>query len=108
MGRRPGRDLGQSPTNSVLALFPGGIIIIPALVTYWRGTKRIMGAAQLAGKEPVNGWISLILYILIAPAFWAYLQVSLNHIWEQEAEPLPGHEGPPVSDNMPPPLPPQE
>ena len=22
-------------------------------------------------------------------AFWAYLQVSLNHVWEQEAEPLP-------------------
>jgi hypothetical protein len=107
-GEAKGHDLGQNPTNSVLALFPGGIIIIPALITYWRGTKRIMGAAQLAGKEPVNGWISLILYILIAPAFWAYLQVSLNHIWEQEAEPLPGHEGPPVSDNMPPPLPPQD
>lgn len=107
-GEAKGHDLGQNPTNSVLALFPGGIIIIPALVTYWRGTKRIMGAAQLAGKDPVNGWISLILYILIAPAFWAYLQVSLNNIWEQEAEPLPGHEGPPVSDNMPPPLPPQE
>jgi hypothetical protein len=107
-GEAKGHDLGQNPTNSVLALFPGGIIIIPALITYWRGTKRIMGAAQLAGKEPVNGWISLILYILIAPAFWAYLQVSLNHIWEQEAEPLPGHEGPPVSDNMPPPLPSQD
>jgi hypothetical protein len=107
-GEAKGHDLGQNPTNSVLALFPGGIIIVPALVTYWRGTKRIMGAARLSGKEPVNGWISLILYILIAPAFWAYLQVSLNHIWEQEAEPLPGHEGPPVRDDMPPPLPGQD
>ncbi|MGV1048857.1 MAG: DUF4234 domain-containing protein [Solirubrobacterales bacterium] len=106
-GEAKGRDLGQNPTNSVLALFPGGIIIIPALVTYWRGTKRIMGAARLAGKEPVNGWISILLYLIIAPAFWAYLQVSLNHIWEQEAEPLPGHEAPPVGDEMPPPLPPQ-
>jgi len=104
-GEAKGRDLGQSPTNSVLALFPGGIIVIPALVSYWRGTKRIMGAARLAGKEPVNGWISIILYILIAPAFWAYLQVSLNHVWEQEADPLPGHEPPPVRDEMPPPLP---
>lgn len=106
-GEAKGHDLGQNPTNSVLALFPGGIIIIPALITYWRGTKRIMGAAQLAGKEPVNGWISILLYLIIAPAFWAYLQVSLNHIWEQEAEPQPGHEAPPVSDEMPPPLPPQ-
>jgi Zn-dependent protease with chaperone function len=107
-GEAKGRDLGQNPTNSLLALIPGFLIIVPPLVSYWRGTKRIMGAAQLAGKEPVNGWISLILYLLIAPAFWAYLQVSLNHVWEQEAEPLPGQEGPPVHDNMPPPLPPQD
>ena len=106
-GEAKGHDLGQNPTNSVLALFPGGIIIIPALITYWRGTKRIMGAARLAGKEPVNGWISILLYLIIAPAFWAYLQVSLNHIWEQEAEPQPGQAPPPVSDEMPPPLPPQ-
>jgi hypothetical protein len=36
---------------------------------------------------------------------WAYLQISLNNIWEQEAEPLPGHEAPPASDQMPPPAP---
>jgi Domain of unknown function (DUF4234) len=106
-GEAKGHDLGQNPTSSVLALFPGGIIIIPALITYWRGTKRIMGAARLAGKEPVNGWISILLYLIIAPAFWAYLQVSLNHIWEQEAEALPGPEAPPVSDEMPPPLAPE-
>jgi len=104
-GEAKGYDLGQNPTNSVLALFPGGIIIVPALMAYWRGTKRIMGAAKIAGKEPVNGWISIILYLLIAPAFWAYLQVSLNHIWEQEADPLPGHEAPPAHSDMPPPAP---
>jgi hypothetical protein len=107
-GEAKGHDLGQNPTNSVLALVPGFLIIVPPLVSYWRGTKRVMGAAQLAGKEPVNGWISLILYLLISPAFFAYLQVSLNHVWEQEAEPLPGHEAPPAHDDMPPPLPPRD
>jgi hypothetical protein len=102
-GEAKGFDLGQNPTNSVLALFPGGIIVIPALVTYWRGTKRVMGAAKVTGQEPVSGWISIILYLLLAPAFWAYLQVSLNHVWEQEAEPLPGQEAPPASgDELPP------
>ena len=102
-GEAKGYDLGQNPTNSVLALFPGGIIVIPALVTYWRGTKRVMGAAKVTGQEPVSGWISIILYLLLAPAFWAYLQVSLNHVWEQEAEPLPGQAAPPPpSDAMPP------
>ncbi|HEY2717305.1 MAG TPA: DUF4234 domain-containing protein [Solirubrobacterales bacterium] len=104
-GEAKGFDLGQNPTNSLLALFPGGIIIIPALITYWRGTKRIMGASKVAGREPVSGWLSIVLYLLIAPAFWAYLQSSLNHIWEQEAEPAEGQAPPPVSDEMPPPLP---
>ena len=45
-GEAKGYDLGQNPTNSVLALFPGGIIVIPALITYWRGTKRVMGASR--------------------------------------------------------------
>lgn len=110
-GQARGYDLGQNPTNSVLALFPGGIIIVPALVSYWRGTKRVMGASRLAGKEPLNGWIAIILYILIAPAFWAYIQVSLNDVWRQEAEALPGQEPPAPAAEMPPPLqeqPPQQ
>ncbi|MBA3865641.1 MAG: DUF4234 domain-containing protein [Solirubrobacterales bacterium] len=86
-GEAKGFDLGQNPTNSALALFPGGIIIIPALITYWRGTKRVMGAAKLGGKEPVNGWIALLLYLFISPGMFAYLQVSLNHLWESEADP---------------------
>jgi Domain of unknown function (DUF4234) len=104
-GEAKGFDLGQNPTNSLLALFPGGIILIPALITYWRGTKRVMGAAKVAEREPVSGWLSIVLYLLISPAFWAYLQSSLNHIWEQEAEPAEGQAAPPVSDEMPPPLP---
>ena len=102
-GRARGYDLGQNPTNSLLALFPGGLIIIPALISYWRGVKRVQGAARVAGLEPVNGWIALILYLLLAPGFWAYLQVSLNDIWRAEAEPLPGQALPPQAANQMPP-----
>jgi hypothetical protein len=102
-GEAKGYDLGQNPTNSVLALFPGALIIVPALVTYYRGTKRVQGAAKIGSQEPVSGWIALILYLLIPIGMWAYLQVSLNNIWEQEAEPLPGGAiPPPRSDDMPP------
>ncbi len=89
-GQAKGTDLGQNPTNSVLALFPGGIIIIPALITYWNGFKRVQSATTIAGKEIPNGWIGLILYLLISPAMWAYMQVSLNHIWEAEADAIGG------------------
>jgi hypothetical protein len=102
-GRAKGYDLGQNPTNSLLALIPGGLIIVPAIVTYWRGTKRVMGASRLAGNEPLNGWIAIILYFLLAPGLWAYIQVSLNDVWRQEAESLPGQDlPPPPSEQMPP------
>ena len=83
-GESKGYDLGRNPTNSLLALFPGFLIIIPPLVSYWRGTQRVQGTSALANREPVNGWIALVLYIFISPAMFAYLQVSLNHVWEQE------------------------
>jgi Domain of unknown function (DUF4234) len=104
-GAEKGYDLGQNPTNSVLALFPGGLIVVPALVSYWRGTKRVMGASRLAGHEPLNGWIAILLFVLLSPALWAYIQVSLNDVWHAEAEPMEGHPAPPApSDQMPPPL----
>lgn len=102
-GEAKGFDLGQNPTNSVLALIPGFLLIIPPLVSYYRGTQRVQGASKISGREPVSGWIALILYLLISPAMFAYLQVSLNNVWEQEAEALPGHEAPPAqADAMPP------
>lgn len=104
-GESRGYDLGRNPTNSVLALFPGGLILIPALITYWNGTKRVQGASALANREPVNGWLVLVLYLFISPAMWAYLQVSLNHVWEQELSAAPGGEAPPAPEGpMPPKL----
>jgi Domain of unknown function (DUF4234) len=78
-------DLGTSPVLSTLALFPGGLIIVPALVTYWRGTMRVQEAGRVGGTEPINGLIVLLLYIIIAPSFWAYIQVSLNAVWTSNA-----------------------
>jgi hypothetical protein len=101
-GEAKGYDLGQNPTNSVLALFPGALIVIPALVTYYRGTQRVQGAAKVAGRESVNGWIVLVLYLLLAPGMWFYLQSSLNEVWEQEAEALPGQTAPASAEAMPP------
>ena len=102
-GEAKGYDLGQNPTNSLLALVPGFLIIVPPLVSYYRGTQRVQGASKIAGREPVSGWIALILYLLLSPGMFAYLQVSLNNIWEQEAEPLAGGAiPPPQADAMPP------
>jgi hypothetical protein len=83
-GESLGYDLGRNPTNSLLALFPGFILIVPPLVTYWRGTHRVQGTQALADIEPINGWLVLVLFLILPPGFNAYLQVALNHVWEQE------------------------
>ncbi len=104
--RARGRDLGDSPALSTLAVFPGSIVIIPHLVTAWRGTQRVQGAARVPGQEPLNGWIALLLYWFIGIAWMAYLQSELNKVWRTEAVPLPGQAPlPALDDGMPPPLP---
>jgi hypothetical protein len=102
-GRARGYDLGDNPTLSLLAVFPGGLIIVPALVSYWRGAQRMQSAQRLSGQQPLNGWIALILFILISVGLWAYMQSELNKVWRAEAEPLPGQPAPPaIEDSLPP------
>jgi len=100
VGHANGIDLGQNPTSSLLALFPGALIIIPPFVSYYRGTNRVIGAARLTGTEPVNGWIALILFIVIQPAYWAYLQSSLNKAWGAAAREPTSVQGAPPSPAM--------
>ena len=99
-GESQGYDLGQNPTNSLLALFPGCIIIVPPLVTYWRGTKRVQGAAG-AGRPRAGQRLDRAgaLPVHRAGDVPAYLQVSLNHVWEQELNPAPGEKAPPRTDD---------
>src|SRR5688572_20268355 len=80
-GQATGHDLGQNPTNSVLAVFPGGLIIVPALISYWNGTKRAQAAQRVAGVPLLSGWIALILFVLIGIAYPPYVQSELNKVW---------------------------
>src|SRR5215210_1853169 len=51
LGRARGTtELGTNPTNSVLALVPGGLIIVPAIMTIINTGRRIKTAQQMAGK----------------------------------------------------------
>lgn len=92
-GRGKGsKELGDSPGTSLLAVTLGALIVVPALVSTYRGFKRVQAAQRLAGLEVLNGWIALILYLVIWPAFPAYVQSGLNGVWEREghtAEPQP-------------------
>jgi hypothetical protein len=82
LGRARGTDeLGDSPGTSLLAVTLGALIIVPAIVSIYNTFQRTQTAARLTGAEPLNGWIALILYVLLGIAFPAYLQSGLNKVW---------------------------
>jgi hypothetical protein len=86
-------ELGTSPGTSVLAVTLGAFIIVPAVISLINTFKRVQAAQRLGGGgEPINGWIGLILAIVISPALYAYEQSGLNKVWEsgQVSQALPG------------------
>jgi hypothetical protein len=84
-GRAKGTtELGDSPGKSLLALFPGALVIVPAIWTTVTTFKRIQAAQKLTGLSPLNGWLGLVLYLVFSPAFYAYMQSGLNNVWEAQ------------------------
>jgi Domain of unknown function (DUF4234) len=85
LGRARNADLGQNPTNSLLAMFPGGIIVVPALVTLWTTSGRIESSQEAVGIDRrVSGPIVFILLLLIGPVGIWYAQSELNKVWEAQ------------------------
>ena len=81
-------ELGDSPGKSLLAVFPGGLIVVPAIWTTITTFQRVQKAQKLTGVAPINGWLGLVIYIVFSPAYVAYMQSGLNSVWEaQSAEP---------------------
>jgi hypothetical protein len=91
LGEARGQDgLGEKPINSLLAFFPGGLIIVPPYVSLYNGVKRMQRAQEVTtGDVSLNGWIVLIL--LLASYFTAgisglivpgYIQSEMNKVWE--------------------------
>jgi hypothetical protein len=78
-------ELGTSPGKSVLAITLGALIIVPAILSLINTFKRVQKAQQLAGVEVLNGWTGLVLYLVISPAFFAYMQSGLNNVWKAQA-----------------------
>jgi hypothetical protein len=97
-------ELGTSPGMSVLAVTLGAFIIVPPFVSLYNTAKRVQAAQRLAGREPMNGWLALALFLLFSPAFYAYMQDSLNKVWEIQAGGAPALPG--QGADMPPAPPP--
>jgi hypothetical protein len=81
-GRALGRgDLGDDPARSTLALFPGAIVVVPAVWTTVTTFQRIQAAQRLHRRMPINGWLGLVLALVLSPALIGYMQSGLNSAW---------------------------
>lgn len=86
LGRAKGTtELGDSPAKSTLALFPGALLIVPAIWTTVTTFQRVQAAQRLNGQAQINGWLGVVLYIVISPVLYAYMQSGLNSVWNAQA-----------------------
>ena len=83
---RSAKELGDSPATSVLALFPGGLVVVPAIWTTVTTFQRIQTAQRLNGQTPINGWLGFVLFLVFSPAFYGYMQSGLNSAWRATAD----------------------
>jgi hypothetical protein len=82
-GRARGtKELGDNPTKSTLALFPGALVVVPAIWTVVTTFKRIQAAQRLNGETPINGWLGLVIFLVISPVLVGYMQSGLNSAWK--------------------------
>jgi hypothetical protein len=86
---RNAHGTGDNATTSLLAVFPGFLIIVPPYVSLYNGIKRMQRSQEVTtGEVTLNGWIVLVLLLvnviipfagLIVPG---YIQSEMNKVWE--------------------------
>lgn len=92
--RRYLKDDSISPTRSLLAVFPGALLIVPPFIAIWNTAKSIdrmeERVAMVQRIQPILGLIAAFFYSL----YVVYYQSELNKVWDAslaraDAAPLP-------------------
>jgi uncharacterized protein DUF4234 len=83
------KELGDNPMLSLLALFPGALIVVPAIWTTVTTFRRVQAAQRLNGETPINGWLGLVIVLVISPVLPGYMQSGLNSAWNAHAPAAP-------------------
>jgi hypothetical protein len=74
-------SIDANPLLSLLALFPGALIIVPPFVTVYRTGGRIRSMQEASGIPPsvIPGLGVLLMFVF--STYSLYYQISLNGIW---------------------------
>ena len=85
LGRARGTtDLGENPTNSFLAAFPGFFLLLPFFISVNNMANRVRAAQRLAGEDEDISNAAAVLLSIPFPLAIYYLQKRLNGVWERE------------------------
>jgi hypothetical protein len=58
---------------------------VPAIWTTITTFRRVQASQRLSGQPQLNGWLGLVIYLVISPVFLAYMQSGLNGVWQNQA-----------------------
>lgn len=77
-------ELGENPRNSLLAVVPGFVIVVPAVVSILNTAKRLRAAQGLVAipeADYVNIPLAFALMFFLPPVGSWYFQKRLNNVW---------------------------
>jgi hypothetical protein len=79
-------ECGTNPTTSLLALFPGSLIIVPPFVSTYKACKRLNASERVVGApEGIEGPLLWLLFIFIGPVGHYLFQRNLNRVLQAQA-----------------------
>ena len=88
--------VGTNPVLSLLAQFPGALLIVPPFISWWRFFGRIRAAQARAGcAEQIDHTTGIVLYVVaffLLPFELVYAQQHLNGLWRQTGSTAPAHD----------------
>ena len=112
LGRARGsEELGTNPKNSLWAIFPGFLVIVPFAISGYNTGERVKAAQRGSGAgETINSIAAVVGWFVLFPIGIFYVQQELNKVWERECEGAPralpgGHEVPAPTAGAPAPQP---
>jgi hypothetical protein len=77
------RDDTISPVRSLLALIPGGIIIVPAVIAVYNTGQHIQKAEQRMGvQSQLSPALLAVLVLVLSIAIGPYAQEHMNRLWD--------------------------
>jgi hypothetical protein len=86
LGRARGStETGDNPGNSLLAMVPGFLIIVPPYISFYNGSNRLRAAERLTGRPPgMDAGLMLVIYFFIGPVAVYIFQNDLNKVLEAQ------------------------